>query len=187
VAKAAPSIRLFVAVYPPVERRQEYLDALSRIDPPADRDHRKTPVEQVHLTLQFIGHVQEREVEAIRESIERSVAGVPAFVMTPQRMISLPERRTPRLIAMEFDAPAALMEVRRRLVKRLARDPRREDPERFLPHMTLLRFGGGAHPKRVEQPVELEGFEVREILLMRSVLRPGGAAHSEMERFNLGE
>jgi 2'-5' RNA ligase len=106
--------------------------------------------------------------------------------MTPTRIISLPERGTPRLVALEFDAPAPLMEVRRRLVKRLAREARRENPERFLPHMTLLRYGGSARPERIEERVDLGGFEVQEIVLVRSVLRPGGAVHSEVMRAGLG-
>jgi 2'-5' RNA ligase len=182
----SPSVRLFVAIRPPEEQRRAYLDALRTLEPPPDPDHRETPLEQVHLTLQFIGHVPERELARITESVERSASGVPRFALSPLRLITLPERGTPRLIALELDAPAGLLEVRRRLVKRLAREPRREDPERFLPHMTLLRYGGGARPKRATREVELPGFEVREIALMRSVLRPGGAVHSEVMRAALG-
>ena len=179
-------MRLFVAVHPPEEVRLACLESLRLLDPPPDPRHRTTPIERVHLTLQFIGHVPEREMPEIVESVERSAAGVGGFRLTPRRLVAFPERGTPRLIAVELDAPAGLMEVRRRLVKRLARRPRREDPERFTPHMTLLRFAGDARPKRVEREVELPGFDVSELVLFRSVLRPGGAAHSDVMRASLG-
>lgn len=179
-------MRLFVAVHPPEEVRRACLASLALLDPPPDPRHRTTPPEQVHLTLQFVGHVPEREMPGIAESVERSASGVGGFRLTPLRLVAFPERGTPRLIAVELDAPAGLMEVRRRLVKRLAREPRREDPERFRPHMTLLRFAGDARPKRVERGLELPGFEASEIVLFRSVLRPGGAVHSEVMRASLG-
>jgi 2'-5' RNA ligase len=185
VARPAPSLRLFVAIYPPPERQREYLGAARALRPPPAPDHRETPPEQVHLTLQFVGHVPERELPGILESVERSASGVPAFSMAPTRLISLPERGTPRLLAMEFDAPGPLLEVRRRLVKRLAREPRRENPERFLPHMTVLRYSGYTRARRIEEAVAVPAFEVREIVLVRSVLRPGGAVHSEVGRARL--
>ena len=178
-------MRLFVAVHPPEEVRRACLESLELLDPRPDPRHRATPPEQVHLTLQFVGHVPEREMPEIAESVERSAAGVGGFRLTPLKLVTFPERGTARLIAVELDAPAGLMEVRRRLVKRLAREPRREDPERFRPHMTLLRFAGDARPKRVERGVALPGFDVSEIVLFRSVLRPGGAVHSEVLRAGL--
>jgi RNA 2',3'-cyclic 3'-phosphodiesterase len=187
VPERSASVRLFVAVHPPEEVRRAYLDSLKLLDPPPDPRHRATAPEKVHLTLQFVGHVLEREMPEIIESVGRSAAGVGGFRLTPLKLVTFPERGTPRLIAVELDAPAGLMEVRRRLVQRLAREARREDPERFRPHMTLLRFAGDARPERVEQTVTLPGFDVSEIVLFRSVLRPGGAVHSEVMRAGLGQ
>ncbi|MEX2218973.1 MAG: RNA 2',3'-cyclic phosphodiesterase [Phycisphaerales bacterium] len=184
--------RLFVAVYPPEEVRAACLGALRGLGPGLDPAHRETPVEQVHLTLLFVGHVAEKEMGEVAESVERSAAGVGAFRLTPLRLVCFPERGMPRLVAVELDAPAGLMEVRRRLVKRLARERRSTggtpvplETERFSPHMTLCRFGGEARARRVGREVSLPGFSVSEIVLFRSVLRPGGAVHSEVLRARL--
>lgn len=143
-------------------------------------------MEQVHLTLQFIGGVPERDLEGVIESVERSAAGLPAFTLTPVGLVTFPERGTPRLIALELDAPATLLEIRRRLVQRLAHRPRRENPDRFTPHMTLTRFKPDAHPKRVRQAVELPGFAVSEVVLFRSKLKPTGAVYSRAAAATLG-
>ncbi len=173
-----PNIRLFVGIQPPEDLRRAYLDALDALDPPPDPRRRDIPPEHVHMTLQFIGGIPEREVDATIESVERSAAGLPPFALTPLQLVNFPERGAPRLIALEFDAPPTLMEVRRRLVQRLARRPRRENPERFTPHMTLARFKPDARPTRIRQSVSLPVFEVDKIILFRSHLKPTGAVYT---------
>ena len=181
--KPGPNVRLFVAVHPPLECREAYLGALGGVGLPAG-GWRVTPVEQVHLTLQFIGHVAEKEMDEIAESVERSAAGVAPFRLEALRLVTFPERGAARLVALELDAPAAILEVKRRLVQRLARHVRGAEHERFRPHITLCRFTEG-RGVRVGGAAELPGFEAREIVLFRSVLRPGGAVHSEVMRAGL--
>lgn len=176
-----PVMRLFVALYPPAEAATAMLELLQGVELP---EHREVPAEQVHMTLQFIGDTDERQLGEVMESVERAAAGVRSLELTPRELMCLPERGDPRLVAVETDAPAGLMEIQRRLAAKLARNPR--DKQRFLPHMTLCRFRNGARVWRVERrALEMEPFAVREIRLMESVLKPGGAEHREVGRAGL--
>ncbi|MCC6427093.1 MAG: RNA 2',3'-cyclic phosphodiesterase [Phycisphaerales bacterium] len=175
-------VRLFVAVYPPVSVAERLLAAIEMLVLPK---HKPTVVEQVHLTLRCIGETDVRQLDEVRESVARSVAGIGAFELTPMRLISLPERGPARLIACEMDLPAALAEIHRRLAHRLARNTRERAGERFLPHATLCRFGSPTAGVRVEAPVEVGSFEIDQVRLMRSVLRPGGALHVAEAVFGL--
>jgi 2'-5' RNA ligase len=181
-------LRLFVALYPPEESRREHLRLLRKLDPPPDARSRPCSLEQVHMTLQFIGNREERERAEVIESVRRSAAGVDPFSLSPLRLVTLPERGRPRLIALETDLPPGLAEIHRRLVQRLAQPTRSglTRLDRFFPHLTLLRFTGTADPKRIEVSVNGGAFLVSEIMLMRSVLRPEGAEHSVVERVLLG-
>jgi RNA 2',3'-cyclic 3'-phosphodiesterase len=174
-------MRLFVAVYPPPGDAMGMLALLEGMDLPK---HRVTPVEQVHMTLQFIGDRHERELDEVIESVERSAAGIGAFQLTPRAIVSLPERGSARLLAVETDAPAGLMEIQRRLAHRLA-DPTRRSRGSFLPHMTACRFADETRMPRLNRPVELGAFEVNEIRLIKSVLRPGGALHAPVHGVRL--
>lgn len=182
--RSAADVRLFVAAYPPRGVVERMLAAASRLELAA---HRMTPAEQVHVTLCFIGDTPVREVEAVRESVARSVAGVPAFELTPRRLITLPERGRPRLVALETDSPPAMLEVVRRLVTRLARRVRQRPAEGFLPHLTLLRFQHTASPGRLEAAVEMPAFPIDRVVLVRSVLTVAGAVHTPVEEFPLGQ
>ena len=169
--------RLFVAAYPPEQSRRQMLEALGSIEPPPDSRSRLVPVSQLHMTLQFIGETDARHLDDVTESVRRSVAGLGRLSVTPLRLITLPEKGVPRLIAMETDAPGVLIEAHRRLAMRLAKSPRAKAADRFLPHLTLCRFAGDATPSRVDLPVSLPPFEIAAVSLMCSVLKSGGAEH----------
>lgn len=175
-------LRLFVAIYPPEDTARAMLRAMRKLDPPA---HRPTRLDQVHLTLQFIGDTPSRDLDAVSESVERSGAGIAPFMLTPWRLLSLPPRGRPRLIACETDAPAPLLELQRRLVTRLARKPRPNPGDRFVPHLTLCRFTRSARPHDVDHPVAIEPFPIDRVLLVRSILRPEGAEHAPVHEVSL--
>lgn len=174
-------LRLFAAIYPPPSAVGRLLEHLRSASTP---EHRETPPEQVHLTIQFIGDRSSHELDDVKESVRRSAAGLPAFRLLPLHLRTLPSRGPARLIACETDVPPALLELHRRLSHRLARNPRDRDDERFLPHLTLCRFTS-PRPFRLELAVDGPEFPVTEVMLVRSVLKPQGAIHAEVLRIPL--
>lgn len=175
-------LRLFVAIYPSPEAAAALLAALDELSLPP---HRPTNPDQLHLTAQFIGDTNERDLEEVRESVARSCSGLPAFNLTPRRIISLPERGPTRLLAAETDSPAPLLELHRRLAKRLAKSAQARDDGRFRPHLTLARFGAVPH-LGVDHPLEMGAFPVIRVALVRSVLHTSGAEHRAIGEFPLG-
>lgn len=180
MGSAKASVRLFVAAYPPRMVAARALEAVAGI-PGA----KPVAVEQVHLTVQFIGAVRVGEVGDVTESVRRSAVGIEAFSLTPTRFAALPERGPARLVALETDAPAQLAELHRRLAHRLARTTRKDASDRFWPHFTLCRFNPA---QRVEVPAmgaEIEAFKIDRIVLVRSILKPAGAEHAALAEFPL--
>lgn len=154
--------------------------------PEHTRVHKVVPAHQVHLTLYFIGDTHPRELRTVGESVERAAAGLSAFSLTPERLITIPQRGPARLIAAATDEPAPLMELQRRLVQRLVRRPGTSKDNRFLPHITLCRFSeSGPAPERVEQPIHLLPFPILQVALVQSVLRPSGPAHTSLHVVDL--
>ena len=174
MARPTANLRLFVAAYPPVDVSQQMIDALNLLKLPP---HRLTPVEQIHLTLQFIGDTPSRDLDDVIESVRRSAAGLNRLSLAPQRLITFPERGPARLIACETDAPPTLMELHRRLVQRLATKVRSRKDERFRPHFTLCRFTSPVRGMNVDQPTTIPEFEIASIHLMRSTLSVSGVTH----------
>lgn len=189
MSRRTDSLRLFVAAYPPAAIARDMLAALAPLDLPSGRD---TPPEQLHLTLAFIGDTPVSELESVIESVRRSCSGLGRFTLTPRRLVTLPHRPPPRLVALETDAPATLLELVRRLTLRLARNPRQRPTDRFLPHFTLRRFDHApdrsrwdAPPAPLDLPAATPQFLIDRVHLMRSVLKPTGAEHREAAVFEL--
>lgn len=172
--------RLFIALYPPPETALALLGELDGLELPPGR---ASSVDQLHMTLLFIGDAPERDVPAIAESAERAAAGVGPFELAPQRLVTLPEHGLARLVAAVTHAPGALLELRRRLVSRLV--TRREKSGPFLPHLTLHRFRSPARFELAPRPLATPPFLVDSISLRSSVLRPEGAEHRQIARVEL--
>jgi 2'-5' RNA ligase len=173
-------MRLFVAMYPPMEAVREMLSLLGSLTLPG---HRETPEAQVHLTLFFVGDTDPRQLGGVVESVRRSASGIGGIVLRPLRLVTLPARGGPRLVAMETDAPANLVELQRRLAHRLSRRGARGG-EGFVPHLTLCRYSkeGG---ESISRAVEMPPFGVNDVTVVASVLKSSGAEHREVERVSL--
>jgi len=182
MSKPIANLRMFVGLYPPPDAAASLAGLLEGLDLPA---HRRTPVEQLHMTVQFIGDVPLAEVDGVVESVGRSASGLGAFELVPARLMSLPERGAARLVAVETDAPPIMMELHRRLVHRLAAQPRPRSGDRFVPHITLCRFASPAAGVRVDQPVRNAAWRIDRVRLMRSILRAEGAEHLLVAEFAL--
>jgi 2'-5' RNA ligase len=170
--------RLFVAAYPPLETAVALLRSLAQLDLPTNRLVRP---EQVHLTLHFIGETPQAKIDAIAETVHHAARGMDSFALTPWQLMTLPKRPPVRLVAAATDRPAAMMELHRRLVTRLARNPRHKSGDRFRPHLTLCRLHPAARVAAIEVPLSVAPFIVESIALVRSTLRSQGP-HHEVEQ-----
>jgi len=184
-SRSRKKLRLFVAAYPSPDVADAWLALVSDLGLP---DHRLTPADQIHLTLQFIGDVDRRDLAATMESAERAAAACPAIELTPNRLLSLPEpnrhgRVDTRLVTIAAPAVSSLTTLHERLSQRLVRRPRRR--EKLLPHWTLLRFRSPIPGLLIDQPIDPQSLLIDRISLMQSQLRPSGAVHHELREFVL--
>lgn len=181
MSKPSSNLRLFVAVYPTADRVAAWFEAMATLDLPP---HRRTPAAQVHLTLQFIGDVPVAALDATIESVERATSGLSRFELSPTALTCLPERGPKRLVALEVNRQATLLEVQRRLAARLARRARPgREGDRFRPHFTLCRFRRPVKMPPLDVAIDAAPFEVGEVVLMRSTLAPDGARHEPVASF----
>jgi 2'-5' RNA ligase len=173
---ASPTLRLFLALYPPPDvaaAMGELIRGVSRARV------RRMPADQIHMTVLFLGECPEGQVERIALEARTIAAGMGAVALTPERVTTMPEHAPPRLIALECAASKNLQPLYTRLVAALAQ-PEEPIRPRLLPHFTLCRFRRGAPAKPMHAEVTLPGFEVPELRLVKSTLSPEGAVHTPL-------
>ena len=187
----SPRARLFVALDLPDEIRTGIAawgdEALS------DPGLRHVPVESLHVTLAFLGHRPEQEIEPIAEAVRESAGPAPwVELLDPVRR---PPRGRARLFALPALSPgteALQAGLERRLVEGGFHEPEKRP---FWPHVTVARVRpearGSRRPAVVsDPPVKLpeglsEAFLGVRLALYRSELQPTGARYVPLAQVEL--
>ena len=172
-------IRAFVAVElpPPV---RAYLRAVSSELRKRGLNGRFVRPESVHLTLKFLGDIEERAVEPIAARIEDCCRQVQPFDAEAGGLGVSPGLHRPRVVWVGLKAGDALSRLQSCIEAGLAEEGFKPAKRPFRPHLTLLRLKS---QKNVSELARLCGrppggrpcFRVDEVQLMRSILKPDGA------------
>jgi 2'-5' RNA ligase len=183
-------MRLFIAIeLPDLVRRS--LSALSK-----DLAFAQVPTaslirpENLHLTIKFLGEVVDPDVSRLC-NVLKQVPAIGLIHLMPDHVECLPERGPVRTICIgvagDLDRLQALYDSIEDISEQLGV---RKERRRFLPHITIARL------RRTLSPAirpSLEGvalgrspnqrFDVREFVLMQSVLERQGARYAPVARF----
>lgn len=180
-------MRLFVAAYPTGDWAERASDAAAAWASGLGLKGRATAAEAVHLTLQFVGEIDPRQLDVVEESVERACSGMSGLWFSADRLEVWPARGEARTVVAAGEASAGVVELHRRLASRLARNPRARGGGGFEPHVTLVRLEPGSRAP-VERVCERapERWTIGEVRLMRSVLKPSGAEHALVRGYPVG-
>jgi 2'-5' RNA ligase len=179
------SYRLFMAVDLPSEAvdrllgwQQQYLVS--------DRALRMTPAEQLHVTLVFLGQMDERELEVAADQLER-IEDLSSFTMTATHLVGLPKGRIPRVIAAGFDEPIVrISEIHDELAAALmAKRLYKKEKRPYFPHVTIARARGRPRIIPSEITPEPVQFTAVRVTLYNSILKPKGAEHQALKTVQL--
>jgi len=188
------SLRLFVAVDLPEQVRE----ALSRVQQELRRydlsDLRWVRPQGIHLTLKFLGETPARRVAAITEALAGATEGRPGFRVALGAPGTFGSRRGPRVLWLDVIGDIQrLRELQTAVEEALVEVGFPSEERDFSPHLTLARVPQPVRPGTAERiaqglqavtPPEAE-FDVREVVLMRSTLQPGGAVYERLAAFPL--
>ena len=176
-------MRLFIAIELPGEIKKQ-LESMRTTIPGS----RWAPLEQIHLTLAFLGEVDDTKLDQLTGAL--AAIKVPAFDLCFSGTGCFPDRRRPRVLWVGLKQEPLLNSLASLIRESvLACDiPQEERP--FSPHITLARLKYSA-PHEVSafldwpRNQELPSFRVREFTLFRSFLTSRGAVHTSVKTFAL--
>ncbi len=153
---------------------------------------RWTPVEQIHLTLRFLGDVPAFALPELEAALRRAGEGFP-LELTATGCGCFPNAHRPRVLWVGVGGDTeALAQLQGRIADETKAWGENEGRE-FHAHLTLGRVKDAPSPALREiteraQTLscgELGRWRVSEVLLMRSELSPAGARHSELAKIGL--
>lgn len=167
--------RLFVAIDLPIEVRDR-INGICRDLPGA----RWVPTDQLHLTLRFIGEVDDAVFTAIREALA-TVRGR-AFAAAVQGVGHFPPGKHPRVLWVGFVGAEALLSLQDSIERTVVAAGIPPEGRKFSPHITLARLKETPAGK-VEafearcRTMASDPFPVTEFHLYSSTLSNKGALH----------
>ena len=173
--------------------RGELGAAIERLRPVA-RDVAWVVPGNLHLTLKFLGGVDEDRIGELTAAIAGAASGVAAFAAGLRGLGAFPSLTRPRVIWAGFREGAEVMAaLADRVDAALASLGFTREARPFSAHITLGRVRQpGRNPGLSDALRTAEGYQfgrigVARVTLMRSELSPRGVRYSELASVRLGE
>lgn len=148
-----------------------------------------------HLTLAFLGPQEPDRVEPALRSARRALAGRTDFYASFAHLGAFPSWERPRIIWAGLQEGAReLADIAAALRAELATEGFRPEDRVFVPHATLGRLRAGGPVRQLASAAarwqdadiwKMTRFDVKELVLYKSVLSPQGAAHTALARLGL--
>jgi 2'-5' RNA ligase len=188
-------VRAFIALEMPDEIRRA-LDEISmnlRKELSAAR-LRWVPVENMHLTLKFIGDIAVDKVPSIIEILKTQSAPFAPFDLSVDGLGAFPNLQRARVIWVGVNAARPLYDFQRDIESSLADLGFTPESRAFSPHLTLARLRGHARSADLDRirgvlaatpkPSPTKGIADK-ITLFSSELKPSGSVYNALSRFLL--
>ena len=182
-------LRSFIAIEIPLEIQQNIYEETSNIRKEIDGLLRWVPVENMHLTLKFLGDVSPSNVEFLMQMLRNEADHVSGFTLHLAGLGSFPSLKRPRVIYIGIQAPAALDALHRGIEsasRRLGYEP---EERSFSPHLTLGRVRQNitaVEQQKIRRCIEgtqvdvLGTARVDSVQLYKSELKPSGSVYTRL-------
>ena len=184
-------MRLFVALDVPEETRRALGETIRRFEI-ACHGARWMRAESIHVTLKFIGHVEETKLPAIKDSLANVKSRGPIEIAFGNFGF-FPNERRPRVFWLGIEAGPDLAALAANISSALEPIGIPREERAFRPHLTLARFKtekGLPKLREIVAPLAHRSFGntvATQFHLYESVLNPGGAVHTKLASYRFAE
>lgn len=146
-------------------------------------------VENIHLTLKFLGNVSPANVELLRQILHTEANLVPVFDLQIGGFGSFPSLRRPRVLWVGIQAPAELEALYRGIESACTRLGYESESRDFSPHLTIGRVRpdlSAADQQKIFRALEhfhidsLGSARVDSVHLYKSDLKPSGPVYTKL-------
>lgn len=182
--------RLFIAIKIPNELKKNLVNFQKQFE---TKDINWTKFENLHITVQFLGWVDENKIFSIEKDIEKAAQVAMPFNLNFENIIFAPPQKTKRMIWAVFNCEGQY----EKLVKNIFENMKKYINSKLwnenimrrerTSHITLARFKNSDIAKNIDLKrvrIENKKFKVSEISLWESKLSRDGAKYQILNKFN---
>lgn len=184
-------MRLFIAIELPEGIKQAIAGLQDRLKAGGARANWTRPG-GIHLTLKFLGEVEEAKVPAIVRALDDAARGTGPLRIEVTGAGAFPHTRAPRVLWLGVAGDTGkLAALQARIEDAMAGLGFEREARKFSPHLTLARIRFAKPRDNWQQRIDdirniaLGSFEASSVSLMQSELKREGAVYTEIRRFEL--
>ena len=179
--------RLFISLNLPEEIRDNINSLIMEVDP-QEKKLKWEPKEKLHLTLKFMGDVDNNRVNSIAEDL-CFIENFETINCETTQFGFFFTRNQPRILWLGLHTDKIIFNLVQELNSRLEKFLIPRERKRFTSHITLLRIRGNTSEGFVERfqkfNVPKIKFCASEVSLMKSELLPLGSVYNEIKKYKL--
>jgi 2'-5' RNA ligase len=184
------SIRTFVCIEIPESIRRQIGDlqnGLRRVEAHVSW----VKVENIHLTLKFLGSISPARLAKVCEAVERVTRSRSPFDVEVSGAGCFPSRRNPRILWAGITISAELTDLHAALESELAKLGFERESRKFSPHLTIGRLRSTNGSNSLADAIAKNSlgsyiFSNRQVVVMRSDLHPSGSVYTPQSISHLG-
>lgn len=142
----------------------------------------------IHITLKFLGAIEESYIDKVAAVIEEASEGQTPFEISIKGSGAFPNLKNARVIWIGVeDGAKALSKLQQGLDDRLKGLGFEPEEREFRPHLTLGRVKGPRGKERLSaavselKEIEIGSFTVDRLILYKSELKPTGAVYAKLK------
>lgn len=157
---------------------------------PGWRDEKWVPTPNLHVTLAFLGDVDDDRLDVVESAIDEAMSSSRQFTLVPTSIEPRPSASRASMLWMAYDDPdGGCSELASSLSVPLERAGFTFERRRFVPHLTLVRARKRRRGPRLDcTAAERARFGVSDpvVSLYSSRLSPGGASYTRLRSWESG-
>ncbi len=145
------------------------------------------PKNKLHITIKFLGDVGENMTELIKTQLDKIIFD--KFTLSFSHFGIFNKNNAPKILWAGLNGNKLLTELHKKIEDNIELLGYQKEKRKFTPHITLLRLKGNEDLTKINNYKnyllpEIK-FEIKKILLLKSILKPSGSEYSVVKSFNL--
>ena len=185
------TLRAFIAVEIDNLTRQKISELISDLKK-SNADAKWITENQMHLTLKFLGNIEEGRIQEISDALSSISNNFSSFAIRFSAMGAFPNLNHPAVIWFGVDKGAeSLIKLNHEIENSMERSGFAKEGREFKPHFTLARVRSHKNILNLAKLIQKTGFasendiKIDKLTLFQSVLNPKGAIYTPLATYLL--
>lgn len=183
-------MRCFIAIDMSEDIKRSIASVIEKADHKS-KGIRWVSLENIHLTLKFLGEVSEKMISDIEKKLSAICGAQKIFDMKIYGIGAFPNFKYPNILWVGIDVSTELKDLFEAIEESLSELGFEKENKKFSPHLTIARIKdkkGTDLTLKALSPFKDTFFgniNVKEVLLLKSILRSTGAEYSKISTLML--